>query len=328
MRTRIITFSQTGGPEVLRYEERDLPQPAAGEVQIHHHAIGVNFIDTYFRSGLYQTALPAGLGFEASGVVEKVGSGVSHLKIGDRVAYAQGPLGSYSERRNIPAGVVVKIPDNVTFEEAAAVMLKGLTVSYLFQETYSLKKDELFLFHAAAGGTGLIACQWARHIGARLIGTVSSREKAQYAMKNGASFTIDYTSEDLVKKVMEFSEGKKLGVVYDGVGKATWTHSIDCLRPRGLMVSFGNASGAVTGVALSELSSRGSLYVTRPMLNAYADTPEKLSQMSGQLFDLVGRKIIVPEISEQIPLKDAHKAHAKLLDRSRAGALLLIPQVN
>ena len=325
MKTKHISFARTGGPEVLNFEESNLDAPGAGEVQIQHHAIGVNFIDTYFRSGLYESPLPARLGFEAAGIVEKTGAGVTHLKIGDRVAYAQGPLGSYAERRNIPAGFVVKIPESVSFEEAAAVMLKGLTVSYLFQDTYQLEKDELFLFHAAAGGTGLIACQWARHIGAKLIGTVSSEEKSQIAQKNGASFTINYTKDDVVKKVMELSQGKKLGVVYDGVGKSTWIQSIDCLRPRGLMVSFGNASGAVTGVSLSELASRGSLYVTRPMLNAYANTPEKLTQMSGQLFDLVGRKIIVPEISERIPLKDAHKAHEKLLDRTRSGALLLIP---
>lgn len=328
MQTKHIIFSRIGGPEVLSVSEKDLAQPGDGEVLIQHHAIGVNFIDTYYRSGLYETALPSGLGFEAAGIVEKVGAQVTHLKIGDRVAYAQGPLGSYSVRRNIPARVVVKIPDNVTFEEAAAVMLKGLTVSYLFQETYQLKSNELFLFHAAAGGTGLIACQWARHIGAKLIGTVSSDDKAEIARKNGASFTINYTSQDIVKKVLEITNGNKLGVVYDGVGKATWTQSIDCLKPRGLMVSFGNASGAVTGVALSELASRGSLYVTRPMLNAYANSLEKLTQVSNQLFDLVGRKIVVPEISERIPLKDAHKAHEKLLDRSRAGALLLIPDVN
>lgn len=328
MKTNVVSFARTGGPEVLKFEEIPLGNPGDGEVLIQHHAVGVNFIDTYFRSGLYETSLPSGLGFEAAGIVERTGSGVTHLKIGDRVAYGQGPLGSYSERRIMPARVVVKIPDSVTFEEAAAVMLKGLTVSYLFQETYQLKKDELFLFHAAAGGTGLIACQWARHIGAKLIGTVSSEEKAELAKKNGASFTVNYTNEDIVKKVTELSGGNKLGVVYDGVGKATWTQSIDCLKPRGLMVSFGNASGPVTGVALSELATRGSLYVTRPMLNAYANTPEKLSQVSSQLFDLVGKKIIVPEISERIPLKDAHKAHEKLLDRSRAGALLLVPEVN
>lgn len=325
IKTRIVSFSRTGGPEVIQIEEKTLGEPGPGEVLIHHHAIGVNFIDTYFRSGLYSTPLPAGLGFEAAGIAEKVGAGVTHIKIGDRVAYGQGPLGSYSERRIMPANVVVKIPDNVTFDEAASVMLKGLTVSYLFQDTYKLQKDELFLFHAAAGGTGQIACQWARHIGAKMIGTVSSEEKASVARKNGASFAIDYTKENVVERVLELSGGQKLGVVYDGVGKSTWTQSIDCLRPRGLMVSFGNASGAVTGVALTELASRGSLYVTRPMLGAYVNTLEKLSQATAQLFDLVGKKIIDPGISEKIPLKDAHKAHEKLLDRSRVGALLLVP---
>ncbi|MFL5784703.1 MAG: quinone oxidoreductase family protein [Bacteriovoracaceae bacterium] len=325
MKSLAIVIHKTGGPEVLSFEEREVKAPGAGEVMIRNHAIGVNFIDTYFRSGLYQTELPAPLGFEGAGVVEEVGAGVTHVKKGDRVAYAQGPLGAYSQLRTMTAQQVVKIPDGVSFEQAASVMLKGLTVSYLYQDTYQLKRDEVFLFHAAAGGTGLIACQWAKHIGAKMIGTVSSDEKAAVAKKNGATWTVNYTKEDVVKRVNEITEGKKLHVVYDGVGKSTWTQSLDCLAPRGLMVSFGNASGAVTGVALSELASRGSLYVTRPMLNAYTNTLEKLTQSSAQLFDLVARGVIDPGVSEKIPLKDARHAHEALLDRNRVGPLLLIP---
>ncbi len=325
MNTNAIIIEKTGGPEVLQYKTIPVSDPAAGEVLIRHHAIGVNFIDTYFRSGLYETPLPSGLGFEASGVVEKTGSGVTHLKAGDRVAYAQGPLGAYAEMRNVPANNVVKIPDGVSFEAAASVMLKGLTVSYLFQDIFPVKKNDLFLFHAAAGGTGVIACQWARHLGAKMIGTVSSEEKAKSAIDNGAAYTINYSKEDIVKRVMEISDGKKLPVVFDGVGKSTWTQSLDCLAPRGLMVSFGNASGAVTGVSLSELATRGSLFVTRPMLWAYMNTHEKLSQASAQLFDLVAKGVIHPDVSEKFSLKDAGRAHENLLDRSRVGSLLLIP---
>lgn len=325
MDTRSILFKTTGDASVLSFEKTPLKHPGPGEVLLQHKVIGVNFIDTYYRSGLYQTPLPSGLGTEGAGIVEEVGEGVTHLSPGDRVAYAQGPLGSYAERRVLPARFVVKLPDSVSFEKAAAVMLKGLTVSYLFHETYRLKKDEVFLFHAAAGGVGLLACQWARHLGARMIGTVSSEEKGRVALENGAWAVINYTEEDTVKKVLALTQGKKLSVVYDSVGKTTWTQSLDCLAPRGLMVNFGNASGPVTGVALSELASRGSLYVTRPMLNAYADTQEKLSQMSAELFRLVASGVLDPGISEVIPLKDARLAHEKLLDRNRIGSLLLVP---
>lgn len=325
MKTQAVTIQRTGGPEVLSYREIPLSPPGPDEVLIRHHAIGVNFIDTYFRSGLYPTELPATLGFEAAGVVEAIGSNVTQLKTGDRVVYGQGPLGSYSEKRVIPARFVVKIPDAVSFEKAASVMLKGLTVYYLFFETYPLKKDELFVFHAAAGATGLIACQWAREIGARLIGTVSSEEKARVARENGASFIIDYTREELVSRVGEITQGRKVSVVYDGVGKSTWTQSLDCLSPRGLLVSFGNASGPVTGVSLNELSVRGSLYVTRPTLASYVNTPEKLSRAAAKLFELVARGVIDPGVSERIPLSEARRAHEALMDRHRIGPLLLIP---
>lgn len=325
MQTNAIIFEKIGGSEVLLYQPLPLGVPTEGEVLIANRAIGVNFIDTYFRSGLYETPLPSGVGFEASGVVEQVGSGVTSLKLGDRVAYAQGPLGAYAERRIIPEKFVVKIPDAVSFEDAASVMLKGLTVSYLFQDIFPLKKNDLFLFHAAAGGTGMIACQWARHLGARMIGTASSDEKAAIALNNGAAYAINYSQEDIVKRVMDISDGKKLPVVFDSVGKNTWTQSLDCLAPRGLMVSFGNASGAVTGVSLSELATRGSLYVTRPMLWAYMNTHEKLSHASAQLFDLVAKGVIRPGAVEKFSLRDAGRAHENLLDRSRVGSLLLIP---
>ncbi len=325
MDTMSVIFRKTGDAGVLSFEKTKVELPAAGEVLLTQKVIGVNFIDTYYRSGLYQTPLPSGLGTEGAGIVEKIGLGVTHLVPGDRVAYAQGPLGSYAERRVIPAQFVVKIPNEVSFEKAAAVMLKGLTVSYLFQETYKLKKDEVFLFHAAAGGVGLLACQWARHLGARMIGTVSSEAKGKIALENGAFHIINYTNEDIVKRVLELNSGKKLSVVYDSVGKSTWTQSLDCLAPRGLMVNFGNASGPVTGVSLSELAFRGSLFVTRPMLNAYMNTQEKLSQASAELFHLVAENILDPGISEIFTLKDARLAHEKLLDRKRIGSLLLVP---
>lgn len=325
METNAVMFDKTGDAGVLIFRKTELAPPAADEIQIRNHAIGVNFIDTYYRSGLYQTPLPSGLGFEGSGVVEAVGKTISHVRPGDRVAYCQGPLGAYAEKRNIPGNFVVKIPDNVTFEQAASVMLKGLTVYYLFFLTHKLQKDEKFLFHAAAGGTGLIACQWARHLGAKLIGTVSSDEKAKAAQENGAFATINYSHEDVVKRVGELTDGKKVSVVYDGVGKSTWTQSLDCLAPLGLMVSFGNASGPVTGVNLAELATRGSLFVTRPMLWAYMNTHEKLSQAAAELFDLVGKGVIDPGISDKFPLKDAHRAHEMLLDRNRIGPLLLLP---
>lgn len=325
METNAIIFDHVGGPDALTYKKMPLAAPGADEVQIRNHAIGVNFIDTYYRSGLYQTTLPSGVGFEGSGVVEAVGANVKHVKKGDRVAYCQGPLGAYAETRNIPGNLVVSIPDNVSFEQAASVMLKGLTVYYLFFLTHKLAKGEKFLFHAAAGATGLIACQWARHLGAEMIGTVSSDEKAKVARENGAVHTINYSQEDVVSKVNEITAGKKVKVVYDGVGKSTWTQSLDCLAPLGLMVSFGNASGPVTGVNLSELATRGSLFVTRPMLGAYVNTHEKLSQASAELFSLVGKGIIDPGHSQKIPLKDAQKAHEMLLDRNRIGSLLLLP---
>ncbi len=303
----------------------DVGNPGPAEAVVQHKCIGVNFIDTYYRTGLYQTPLPAGLGFEAAGIVEDVGSGVTHVKVGDRVAYAQGPLGAYSERRVIPAWQLVKVPPAVSFEQAASVLLKGLTVYYLFFETYRLSRGETILFHAAAGGVGLIACQWARHLGVDLIGTTSTGEKAKIARAHGAAHVIDYTREDVVARVKELTGGKLLPVVYDGVGRSTWETSLDCLRPRGLMVSFGNASGPVTGVSLAILAQRGSLYVTRPTLGAYMTDQRKLAEASANLFDLVGSGVIKTAEVGTYPLEEARRAHEKLLDRERAGGLLLYP---
>lgn len=325
MKANTLKFNQYGGPEVFYFEEAELPALADNEVRIQHKAIGVNFIDSYYRTGLYPTALPSGLGTEASGVVEEVGKKVTHLKVGDRVAYAQGPLGSYSNRRNIPAQFVVKIPDNVSFNQAATVMLKGLTVRYLFKDVHTLCEGEKILFHAAAGGVGLIACQWAKHIGAKLIGTTSSKAKGEVAKSLGAWQVINYTEEDVPSSVYELTQGQKVSVVYDGVGKSTWEASLDSLKKRGLLVSFGNASGPVTGVNLGVLSQKGSLFVTRPILSHYVDSFEKLQEASHELFELVSSGIIKTENIKFLPLVQASLAHEELLKRDRVGAIILVP---
>lgn len=323
MKTTVVKFHSIGGPEVLKLEEETLAPLKADEVLIRNFAIGINYIDTYVRTGLYQTSLPSTLGYEGSGVVEAVGPHVTHLKPGDRVAYCQGPLGAYATFRNMPGNQVVKIPDGISFEIAAASMLKGLTVQYLFTQTYQVKQDEVFLFHAAAGGVGLIACQFAKHLGAKLIGTVSSDEKAKLAKSHGAWATINYTTENIPQKVMELNQGQKLNVVYDSVGKNTWEASLDCLRPRGLMVSFGNASGAITGVNLGILAQKGSLYLTRPQLGAYVPTLETLSEASSKFFSLVGKGIIKVDEPQSFNLADVRKAHEVLQSRERVGSLIL-----
>lgn len=320
---KAIRIEKHGGPEVLQLVSVDVPVPEANEVTIRQKAIGLNFIDIYFRTGLYSGSLPHGLGFEASGIVEAVGANVSHLKVGDRVAYGQSPLGAYAEARNVPADRVVKLPDEVSFEEAAAVMLKGLTVQYLFRETYRLQKGETILFHAAAGGVGLIACQWARALGVKLIGTASSPEKMALAKENGAWEMINYTHENVVERVAELTNGKKLPVVYDGVGKDTWRTSIDCLQTRGLMVSFGNASGSVEGVNLADLASRGSLYVTRPTLGSYVPTQETMQAAADELFELIVQKKISVAIGQTFPLERVAQAHEALAGRVTTGATVL-----
>lgn len=323
-----IEFHQHGGPEVLSCTQADLAEPAAGEVVVHNQAIGVNFIDTYVRSGLYPVNhWPSGLGTEAAGVVIATGSAVQRVAVGDRVVYAQSALGAYSEAHTVHQDKLVKLPDNISVEQAAACFLKGLTVYYLFHQTYSLQPEQPFLFHAAAGGVGQIACQWARAIGAKLIGTLGSAEKAERAMHAGAWATINYHCEDIAQRLSALTEGKKVAVVYDSVGKATWQASLDCLQPRGLMVSFGNASGPVTGVDLSLLNQKGSLFVTRPSLNGYITCPEQLDQASDALFSLVSQGAIQVDVEphQKFALADAAKAHQALESRKTQGACLLIP---
>lgn len=320
---KAVRIQAHGGPEVLEMVAIDLGAPERNEVTIRQKAIGLNFIDIYFRTGLYKNPLPHGLGFEASGVVEAVGADVTHLSVGDRVAYGQSPLGAYTEARNVPAHQVVKIPDGVSFEQAAAIMLKGLTVQYLFRQTFRLQGDETILFHAAAGGVGLIACQWAKALGVKLIGTASTPEKAALAKANGAWEVIDSSKEDIAQRVLELTDGKKVPVVYDGVGKDTWSTSLDCLQPRGLMVSFGNASGAVDGVNLGVLAAKGSLYVTRPTLGTYVATAEKMQAAASELFDLVEQGKISITIGQRYALADAGKAQDALGSRKTTGATIL-----
>lgn len=323
-----IEFAQHGGAEVLHLVDYSPSQPANNEIQIENHAIGINFIDTYVRSGLYPVGkLPSGLGTEAAGVVVKTGAHVTGFKPGDRVVYAQSPLGAYSEVHNVPESAVAHLPDGITFKQAAACSLKGMTVYYLFHQTYSLKRDEVFLFHAAAGGVGLIACQWAKALGAKLIGTVGSDEKALRAKEAGAWETINYQTENIASRVNEMTHGEKVNVVYDSVGQSTWLASLDSLKRRGLMVSFGNASGAVTGVNLGILNQKGCLYVTRPSLGGYVTNREELDQASNALFDMIlsGKlNVDVPE-SQIFALKDAQTAHTIIESRKTQGSSLLIP---
>jgi NADPH2:quinone reductase len=322
---KAIRFSQTGGPEVLRLADVEVGEPGPGEARVRNHAIGVNFIDVYFRTGLYPLDLPSGLGQEGAGVVEAVGPGVEHVRPGDRVAYAARPNGAYSELRVMPADILVKLPDAISFETGAAMMLQGLTVQYLLKQTYPVKAGETILFHAAAGGVGLIACQWARALGVNLIGTVGSNEKAELAKAHGAAHVINYNTEDVVHRVLEITGGARVPVVYDSVGKDTFARSLDCLRPRGLMVSFGNSSGAVPPFALSELVSRGSLYITRPTLQSYAATREQLEAMAADLFDVVASGQVKIAINQRFPLADAGRAHIELEARRTTGKTILIP---
>ncbi|SDH35127.1 NADPH2:quinone reductase [Pseudomonas benzenivorans] len=321
-----IQFSSHGGPEVLEYRDYQPAAPGPLEVRVQNQAIGLNFIDTYFRSGLYPPpALPSGLGSEGAGIVEAVGAEVSQFRVGDRVAYATGPLGAYSELHVLPASKLVKLPDAIGFEQAAAVMLKGLTVQYLLRQVFPLKGGETILFHAAAGGVGSLACQWAKALGVRLIGTVSSAAKAARAIEQGAWATIDYSHENVAQRVLELTDGHKCPVVYDGVGKDTWETSLDCVAPRGLLVSFGNASGAVSGVNLGILAQKGSLFVTRPTLAGYADTPERLQMMADELFGMIASGHLVVDIGNRYPLADAAAAQTALSARQTTGSTILLP---
>ncbi|RJS93527.1 quinone oxidoreductase [Salinisphaera sp. Q1T1-3] len=325
MATRQIQFQRTGAPEVLELAEVDLPAPGPGEVRIANKAIGLNFIDIYFRNGLYPIDLPSPLGTEGAGIVEAVGDGVTEFAEGDRVAYVLGAQGAYADATIQPATAVVALPDEIDFETAAAGLLKGLTVQYLLRQTYAVAEDDTILFHAAAGGVGTIACQWARALGAHVIGTVSSPEKADLAKNNGAWMAIDYTRESVVERVLELTDGAGVPVVYDSVGRDTWTDSLKCLKKRGLMVSFGNASGPVEGVALAELNRGGSLFVTRPGLAGYADTPERFEMMCADLFNVLISGDVKVHIGQRYALTEAGAAHQALADRRTVGSTILVP---
>lgn len=321
-----IRIHRHGGPEVLSYEEVEVGAPGPGEVLVRHRAVGINFVDTYVRSGLYPVpSLPSGIGSEAAGVVEAVGDGVDDLSVGQRVAYATGPLGAYAERRIVPADRLVPLPDAIADEVAAASMLKGMTVEYLVRRTYPVKAGETVLWHAAAGGVGLIACQWLKHLGATVIGTVSSDEKAELARAHGCDHTIVYTREDFVARARAITGGAGLPVVYDSVGRATFPTSLDCLRPRGMFVSFGNASGKPDPFDMAVLAQKGSLYLTRPTLGTYTATREELLASANALFDVITRGAVKVEVNQRFALKDAADAHRALESRATTGSSVLLP---
>ena len=323
--THAIRIHEHGGPEVMKWEEIEVGAPGEKEVRMRHTAVGLNFIDTYHRTGLYKIPLPSVLGREAAGVIEAVGSGVTDFQVGDRVAYGAAPIGAYSEVRLVPADRVVKIPDNVTDQQAASIMLKGMTAQYLLRRTYEVKAGDTILFHAAAGGVGLILCQWAKHLGATVIGTVGSEEKGELAKSHGCDHIINYRTEDFVARVAEITGGRKCAVVYDGVGKDTFLKSLDCLRPRGVMALFGNASGKVEPFDLALLAAKGSLYVTRPTLDTHVATRADLVATANDLFDVVGRGIVKVEINQTYALKDAAEAHRDLEARKTTGSTVLLP---
>ena len=325
MMAKAIQISRNGGPEVLEYVDVEVGEPGPGEARVRHEAIGVNFIDVYFRTGLYPQPLPGGIGKEGAGVVEAIGEGVTEVKVGDRVAYAGGSTGAYAQVRNVPAVFLLRLPDEISFETGAAMMLQGLTVQYLLNRTYKVKAGDTILFHAAAGGVGLIACQWAKAIGANLIGTVGSDEKAALAKAAGAAHVINYNTENFVERVKEITNGEKVPVVYDSIGKDTFIGSLDCLQPLGLMVSFGNASGPVPPFSLTELVSRGSLFVTRPSLFAYAANRADLEEMAADLFQMVASGKVKIDIHQRYPLADAAQAHIDLEARKTTGSSILLP---
>ena len=322
---KAIRIARTGGPEVLELMEVALPDPAPGEVRVRHTAIGLNYIDTYHRSGLYPVSLPSGLGQEAAGVIEALGAGVKGFKVGDRIAYGNGPIGSYSDVRNIPAARINKLPKGISDEVAAAVMLKGMTARYLLKSSYKVKRGQTVLIHAAAGGVGQIATQWARALGAKVIGTVGSEEKVDVAKANGCHHVINYRTDDVVKRVREITKGKGLPVVYDGVGQATLITSLDCLQPGGMLVSFGNASGPVKCLDTGLLAAKGSLYVTRPTLGTFISTPKDLQQVANDVFAIVKSGKVKVHIGQRYQLTDVQKAHRDLQDRQTLGSTILVP---
>ena len=321
---KAVRYHKQGGPEVLQIDDVQVGDPGQGQVRIRHTAIGVNFVDTYQRSGLYPMQLPAVAGNEAAGVVDAVGAGVTDLKAGDRVAYTGLP-GSYCEQRLVPADRMVKLPQGISDEQAASMMLKGLTVHYLIHTTYPVKKGETVLWHAAAGGVGLIACQWLRALGVTTIGTAGSPEKLALAKAHGADHVVNYTTEKFVERVKAITGGKGVPVVYDSVGKSTWEGTLDCLSPRGLVVSFGNASGPVAPVNLGILSTKGSLYVTRPTLATHIASRADLVERSNSLFDIVKSGKVKIETTAKYKLADAAQAHRDLESRKTTGSIILVP---
>lgn len=323
--THAIRVHETGGPEVLRWEEVQVGEPGPGQVRLRHTAVGVNFIDVYYRTGLYAApGLPFVVGSEGAGIVEAVGPDVPDLKPGDRVAYA-GPMGAYATHRLAPADRLVKIPDGVADEAAAAMMLKGMTAQYLLRRTFKVEKGHTILVHAAAGGVGLLLCQWARHLGATVIGTVGSPEKAALAKAHGAHHTILYRQEDFVQKVAEITAGEKCDVVYDSIGKATYPGSLDCIKPLGLYALFGQSSGPIQGFDPGLLASKGSLFMTRPTLFTYVAKRADLLASANELFDVVKSGTVKVEIGSRLPLADARKAHEMLEARETTGSTVLVP---
>jgi NADPH2:quinone reductase len=322
---KAIRFDHTGGPEVLRLENIELPPPAPGQVRVKHTAIGVNFIDTYHRCGLYPVSLPSGLGLEAAGVVDALGVGVTELRVGDRVGYCTGPIGAYAEANNVPADRVVKLPDGVSEEVAAGAMLKGMTAQYLLKRTFPVQRGQTIVFHSAAGGVGLIACQWAKHLGATVIGTVGSDDKMELAKSHGCAHVLNTRTEDWAKRVREITGGAGVPVVYDSVGKETWSGSLDCLAVRGMMVSFGNSSGAVPAFEPGTLSAKGSLYLTRPTLFHYTRTREELQQTADDLFAVIVSGAVKIAINQRFKLEEARAAHEALHARATTGATVLLP---
>lgn len=323
--TNGIIIEKTGGPEVLQWRGVRLEKPDEGQVRIRHTAVGLNYIDTYQRSGLYPVPVPGSIGQEAAGIVEAVGAGVSHIKVGDRVAYAGGPPGAYAEARVMPGAPLVKVPDGVSDQQAAAVLLKGMTVQFLIRRTFKVQAGQTVLWHAAAGGVGLIACQWLKALGVTVIGTVSSEEKAALARANGCTHTIIYTRENFLERVRELTNGAGVPVVYDSVGKVTWDDSLSCLQPFGLMVSFGNTSGPVTAVNIGQLAAKGSLFVTRPRLVTYTAEPADLQATAADLFDALASGKVKAEISQAFALKDVAEAHRALEAGKTVGSSILLP---
>lgn len=326
MKSKAIVVKQTGGPEVLQYAEVEVPAPGRGEVLVRHRAIGLNFVEIYFRSGVYPApSMPFTPGSEAAGVVEAVGPEVTEIKPGDRVAYAGGPMGAYCAARTMPARILVKLPDSIDEVTAAAAMLKGMTAHALIFSVYAVKPGDTILVQAAAGGVGLILCQWAKHLGANVIGTVGSDEKARVAAAHGCDHTIVYTREDFPACVKELTKGAMVPVVYDSVGQATFMKSLDCLRPRGLMVSFGQASGMVPPFSVNLLSTKGSLYLTRPTLQTYTAKREDLVARAAALFAVLAGGTVKCAVQQRFELRDAASAHRALGDRNTSGSSVLIP---